>query len=404
MKALSVDARRILTAQAVRAFAYGFGALLLGTTLERRGFSSVQVGLILGAVTAGIVLGQLIVARVGDRWGRRRCYLALHLALSAVGIVFATADTVWPLILVSLTGALSTDVIESGPFTSLEQAMLAGELDRKQLAKGFGWYNAVAAAAGSLGALAAGLPGAIRSVWPTAPDDQQWFLLFVPVAAVGAIAAARLSPKVEIEAAQDQTLTRSVLTRSRSNVLRLGGLFALDSLGGGFVVQAFIVYWLALRFDASQSTLGLAFFLMGVLQTASFLAAPLLARRFGLLNTMVFTHLPSNVLLAAVAFAPNLPVALGLLFARVALSQMDVPTRQAYLMALVSPEERTAAAAFTNTARYLIRPLGASLAGKALSIAVGLPFFAAGALKILYDLTLWQWFRRVPIDDGRADQ
>jgi predicted MFS family arabinose efflux permease len=397
---LSADARRILIAQAIRAFAYGFGALLLGTSLERRGFSPQQVGLILGSVTAGVVVAQLVVARAGDRWGRRRSYLVLHLALGLVGIVFATSDTLWPLILVALSGALSTEVIESGPFTSLEQAMLAGELDRNQLAKGFGWYNAIAAAAGSLGALAAGLPDAIRSAWSGAPSDDQWFLLFVPAAAMGAIAAARLSPNVEADLSEKKADNRSVFPRSRSNVLRLGGLFALDSFGGGFTVQAFIVYWLTVRFDASRSVLGLAFFAMGILQTASFLAAPLLAKRFGLLQTMVFTHLPSNVLLAAVAFAPTLPIAIGLLLARVSLSQMDVPTRQAYVMGLVLPEERTAAAAFTNTARYVVRPLGPTLAGLAQSLAIGLPFVAAGLIKIVYDLTLWQWFRRVPLNDN----
>lgn len=398
MKSLSPDARRILIAQSLRAFGYGFAALLLGSTLEARGFSSTQVGLVLGAVTAGIVVAQLAVARLADRWGRRQTYLGFHFALAAVGVVFALSSPVWALILVALTGALSTEVIESGPFTSIELAMLAGELNRNLFAKGFGWYNAVAAAAGSIGALAAGVPEVIRQIWPGTPKQDRWFLVLVLVAGAGAVAAAKLSDRVEMRSDSIRAVRPSRMGPSRSNVVRLGGLFAVDSFGGGFVVQAFIVYWLTIRFSAEISSLGLAFFVMGLLQTASFLAAPVLAGRFGLLNTMVFTHLPSNVLLAAVAFAPNLPVALGLLFARVALSQMDVPTRQAYLMALVQPEERTAAAAYTNTTRYVVRPLGAGLTGVAQSLAPGLPFLAAGALKIIYDLTLWRWFRTVPLD------
>jgi len=399
---LSPDARRIFIVQALRAFGYGFGALLLGSTFEARGFSSTQVGLVLGAVTAGIVVAQLMVAQLTDRWGRRRTYLGLHVALAAVGVVFALSSPVWLLIIVALTGALSTEVIESGPFTSIELAMLAGELDRHIFAKGFGWYNAVAAAAGSVGALAAGVPDVIRKIWPGTPHQDRWFLLLVLVAVAGATVAARLSDRVEMTRDAATAVRRSRLGPSRSNVARLGGLFALDSFGGGFVLQAFIVYWLTIRFDAEIGSLGLAFFVMGLLQTASFLTAPVLAGRFGLLNTMVFTHLPSNVLLAVVAFAPSLPVALGLLFARVALSQMDVPTRQAYLMALVQPNERTAAAAYTNTTRYVVRPLGAGLSGVAQSLALGLPFLAAGALKIVYDITLWRWFRTVPLDTSHG--
>ena len=179
--------------------------------------------------------------------------------------------------------------------------------------------------------------------------------------------------------------------------MRLAGLFALDSFGGGFVVQAFVAYWLAQRFGASLGVVGVVFFAVGVLQTGSFLVAPRLAERFGLLHTMVFTHLPSNVLLAAIAFAPTLGIAVALLLARTVLSQMDVPTRQAYVMALVTPEERTAAAAYTNTARYIVRPIGPLLAGAAQSIALGLPFLIAGSIKSVYDLVLWRWFSHVEL-------
>jgi predicted MFS family arabinose efflux permease len=320
--------------------------------------------------------------------------------LAIVGVVFAQSATVWVLALVALTGALSTEVVESGPFTSLEQAMLATELRGEGLARGFGVYNAVAAAAGSLGALAALLPGVVREVWSGAPADQRWFLLFVPTAAAGVLLTRRLSTVVEptrgtSEDRQPGARGRGGLGRSRPTVTRLAGLFAADALGGGFVVQSFIAFWLTRRFGASTGTVAVVFFAFGVLQTVSFLAAPRLANRFGLLSTMVFTHLPSNVLLIAVAFAPNLAVAVALLLARVALSQMDVPTRQAYVMAVVDPPERTAAAGYTNTARYVARPAGPALAGAVTSVWLGAPFLIAGTVKSAYDLALWSWFRHV---------
>jgi predicted MFS family arabinose efflux permease len=187
------------------------------------------------------------------------------------------------------------------------------------------------------------------------------------------------------------------LHRSRRIVLRLSALFALDSFGGGFVPQTFIAYLFTRKYDASPHTLAIVLFAIGILQAFSFQAAVRIAGRIGLLRTMVFTHLPSNLLLAALAFAPTLPAAIALLLARFALSQMDVPTRQAYVMAVVDPSERTAAAAYTNTARYLTRPVAPLLAGAAIRGALGLPFLLAGALKSVYDIGLYLVFRSVPL-------
>src|SRR6266567_3869642 len=325
-------------------------------------------------------------------------------ALRAFAYGFAAAVPLWMLLAASLTGALSTEVVESGPFTSLEQPMLATGLARGRQVAGFGLYNAVATAAGSLGALAAGLPGLVRHWWPSPPADGRYFLVFVPVALAGAVVAARLSPAVEASAAeappgQQQGTPRrgSTLGRSRPVVYRLCGLFAVDSLGGGFVIQAFVAYWLSARFGATAGAIGIVFFASGLLQSLSFLVAVRLGQRFGLLRTMVFTHLPSNLLLMAVAFAPGFGWAAGLWLARVSLSQMDVPARQAYVMALVDPAEQTGAAAYTNTARYLTRPLGPVLAGASQAIALGLPFLLAGVIKTGYDLALWRWFRHVPL-------
>jgi MFS family permease len=324
--------------------------------------------------------------------GRRRWYAGLYALLGVVAVVFAVSGSVWLLAVAALTGVLSTEVIESGPFTSLEQPMLAADLRGRAEVHGFGMYNAIAAVAGSFGALAAAVPELVGTSEPA-----RWFLVLVPVAAVGWWLARRLSDAVEPVATRWST---GRLERSRSTVSRLASLFALDSFAGGFTVSAFVAYWLRARFDASPAIIAATFFAVGVLQTVSFLAAPRLADRFGLLRTMVFTHLPSNLLLASVAFAPNLVMAIVLLLARTVLSQMDVPTRQTYVMALVEPNERTPAAAYTNTARYLSRPAGPPLAALAQTIALGLPFVISGGLKSAYDLTLWRWFRHVPIPDA----
>jgi len=371
--------------------------VLLASALADRGLSAIKVGVVLGALVTGTVIAQLAVARWADGWGRRHSYQLLYLALGVAGAVFASTAPLWLLVLVALTGALSVEVIESGPFTSLELSMLAGRLDTNALASGFGWYNAIAAAAGSLGALAAALPQFARTVWDGAPTDRVWFLLFLPIAAIGVIIARRLTPAVEVAGRRSRG---APLGPSRPAVTRLAGLFAVDAFGGGFVVQTFIAFWLIDRFDATTANVGVLFAAIGVIQTLSFLVAPILARRWGLLNTMVFTHLPSNLLLTAVAFAPNLPVAAGLLLARTALSQMDVPTRQAYVITLVGPEERTAAIAYTNTARYLVRPIGPLLAGAALTFTAGAPFIIAGIIKSIYDLTLYGWFRTVPLPNS----
>jgi predicted MFS family arabinose efflux permease len=385
------DRDRILAAQAVRAFAYGMGAVVLGTSLAARGWSTTRVGALLGCVLAGTILTSVLVATRGDRIGRRRLYAALFIALGLTGAVFASTDRFWLLAVVSLLGALSTEVVESGPFTSLEQPLLAERTGGHARTRTFGTYNAIAAIAGSLGALAASGSSLI------AGGSQTLFWSFVPVGLLGAVIAVSLSPAVEPAAAAPANARR--LTRSRRRVLGLSALFAVDSFGGGFVVQSFIAYYLADRFGASLEQLGVVFFTLGVLQTASFLAAPRLAERFGLLNTMVFTHLPSNLLLAAIAFAPTMNVAVALLLARQTLSQMDVPTRQAYVMALVPPGERTTAAGSTNTARYLVRPVGPLLAGATQQVALGFPFLLAGTIKSTYDLVLWRRFRHVELDD-----
>ena len=393
--AITGDGRKILAAQGLRALGYGSASVLLGASLEARGWTGGQVGLLLGAILAGTAMLSFVLARRGDRLGRRRMYALLFLGLSVTGLAFGLTDRLWILLLVALTGTMSTEVVESGPFTSLEQAMLPATVPPDRRTRVFGTYNVVATVAGSLGALAAGGPALLRGLWPGLPADHRFFLLLVPLGLAGMAVARSLSPRVEAPVAEGKP--RRPLDRSRRPVLGLSALFAVDSLAGGFVLQSFLAYWFRLRYGVSLEVLGLVFFLVGLLQAASFMAATRLAERIGLLNTMVFTHLPSNVLLGAIPFAPNLPVAVALLLCRFALSQMDVPTRQAYLVALVEPQELTAAAAYTNAARYAVRPLGPLLGGLAQQAALGLPFLLGGGIKAAYDLALWVWFRRVPL-------
>lgn len=350
------------------------------------------MGLVLAAIVAGSAAASLALGRWGDRLGRARAYRLLYLALALGGVVLAAGGPAWLLALVALSGALSTEVVESGPFTTLEQVMLAGAGARQpQLVRGFGVYNAVATAAGAAGALLGTLPADQRLLGGT--------LALVGVA--GVLLATRLPEGVEAPAAE-RAGPRRPLGSSRGPVLRLAGLFAVDSLAGGLVVQAWIAYWLGVRYGAPTRVIGVVFAGVGVLQAASFLAAPAIANRVGLLPTMVFTHLPSNLLLAAVPLAPSLPVAVGLLLARTCLSQMDVPTRQAYVMALVPPAERTAAAAVTNTARYVTRPVGTALAGLLQPLGLGIPFLVAGVVKSAYDLALWRLFRPIQLPADTA--
>ena len=384
------DVRLIFSVQAIRAFLYGFGSILIGASLAAGGFSAAEVGIVFTAMLVGMAISSIAVGRWGEGIGRRTTYAGLLAVMGVAGATFALTGSLPILVIAALTGTMSTDPNESGPITSLEQAMLASAPSAER-ARVYGRYNAVAYLAGAIGALAAGGPTALRDLLPGVPPDQRWLLL-LPVGAVASVLlAARLSPRVEVEATP---AARRGLHRSRGTVRRLSALFALDAFAGGFIVQTFVVYWFADRFGAGADAMGLAFFGAGLLQAGSSVAAGWLGGRIGLLNTMVFTHLPSNVLLALVAVAPTLPVAIGLLLARSALSQMDVPARQAYLAALVDPAERTAAAGYTNAARHAVRPAGPLLASVSMGMAAGLPFVVAGTLKIVYDLALYVTFRR----------
>jgi MFS family permease len=387
------DLRRILAVQALRAFAYGFGTVILPTALLDSGLSDAQAGMVFTAMLAGMAVSAIGVGFLGDRVGRRRLYVGLLCVMGGAGIVFALTDSVLALVLAALTGTMSTDANESGPITSLEQAMI-GQAPSSSRVHVFGRYNAIAYLAGAVGALAAGGPGVLRDALPSLPADQRWLLLLPVIAVACVVLAGGLSPTVE-----SGTLRPArPLQRSRSNVIRLSSLFAVDAFAGGFIVTTFIVFWFERRFGASPLLMAVVIFASGLLQAGSSIVAARLGARFGLLRTMVFTHLPSNVLLVLVPLMPSLGFAIALVLVRFTLSQMDVPTRQAYIAAMVDPEERTAAAAFTNTSRFVARPFGPAIGSALMSnVALGAPFVVAGALKSGYDLLLWRFFRRIEL-------
>ncbi len=393
------DLRTIVRIQGLRAALYGFASVLLGASLAAGGLGEAAVGGIFTAMLGGMALSSFGVGLWGERLGRRRLYALLFVVMGAAGTVFALTQWVPALIIAALTGTLSTDPNESGPITSLEQAMI-GSAPAGLRARIFGRYNAVAYLAGSLGALAAGGPAVLRSVWPAVPASQRWLLAFPLIGVLCALGAKRLSAAVEAGTGARGRAEPRRLVRSRSTVQRLAALFSLDSFAGGFVVQSFLVFWFGRRFGASPELMGVVFFGAGLLQAASSIAAGRLGVRIGLLNTMVFTHLPSNLLLAAIPFAGSLPLAIVFLLARSALSQMDVPARQAYVVTMVDASERTAASAYTNTARYVTRPAGPVAAGFLMQhVGLALPFVVAGGLKIVYDLALYARFRQIPLPE-----
>jgi MFS family permease len=391
------DVRLIFSVQAVRAILYGFSSILIGSSLAASGLDSVAVGAIFTAMLLGMAVSSLIVGRFGEAVGRRRIYVSLLAVMGLAGTVFALTDFLPLLVLAALTGTLSTDPNEAGPITSVEQAMLA-ETPRAERSRVYGRYNAVAYLSGAIGSLVAGGPSALRDLLPGLPPDQRWLLL-MPLGAFACILnARRLSVMIEVST-PDPGVVRG-LQRSKAAVRRLAGLFSLDAFAGGFIVGSFIVFWFGREFDADAEMMGLVFFGVGLLQAGSSVAAGWLGSRIGFLNTMVFTHLPSNALLALIPLAPSLGWAIALLLGRSVLSQMDVPARQAYVAELVDPAERTAAAGYTNAARHLVRPAGPVLASWSMGMAAGLPFVIAGGLKVVYDLVLYFTFRRVRLGDN----
>jgi MFS family permease len=399
---LSGDGRGLLLARMLRTFAYGYLGVVLALYLRALSIDEALIGLILTAAIAGSTIMTVAWSLVADRYGRRRTAVTMAALMAVGGLIFAVSGHPLLLILGAMTGTISATSSEVGIFNTIDQAVLPQTTDERHRTWAFTVYNLVGNLSGAVGSLAAALVGVFAAIGLSGADAYR--PLFVVYAAIGLANLAifaTLSPAVE--RARIEGERRFVgIHRSGGTVARLSALFALDAFAGGFVVNSLVAYWFSVRWGLDAGTLGLIFFWVGVVTSVSFLAAGWLAARIGLLNTMVFTHLPSNVLLLLVPLAPTAWLAVLVFLARMSISQMDVPTRQSYTMAVVDPEERTATAGITNVARTTAAAVSPTLAGWAFSVAaLGVPFFVAGGLKIVYDLAIFATVRRVhPPEEG----
>ena len=400
------DLRLLFATRALRMFAFGVGSVVLVLHLTAAGVPEASIGVLLSLTLLGDVVVSLAVTTRADRAGRRRMLALGGVLVGLAGLAFATTTTFGVLAAAAIVGVISPSGNEAGPFLPIEQAALAQALPPERRTGAFAWYQLVGALATAAGALCGGAGASALQRAGTAPL-RSYQLLFAGYAVAGAalaILAGRLSPAVEAPAAREAPRAALGLHQSRGVVLRLSALFAVDAFAGGLVVQSFVAWWFHRRFGAGPATLGAIFFGANLLAGVSALSAAWVARRIGLLRTMILTHLPSNLLLVAVPLAPSLPLAVGLLLARFSISQMDVPTRQSYTMAVVAPDERAAAAGTTGIARTIgaaVAPLAAGPLYASAALAA-LPFLVAGGLKVAYDLALWRAFRGVKAEGERG--
>lgn len=393
---LQPDGKKLLVTRGLRTFGYGYLAVALGLYLQQLGLSSFQVGLVLTAAVAGSALMNILWSLVADRFGRRRAIATMAALMVAGGLVFALGDRLWLLILGAFTGTISASSAEVGPFVTVEQAILPQTAPDERRTWLFSIYDTVGSLAGAAGALFTGAVALFARFGLTgAGSYRPLFVIYAGIGLLNLVFFLSLSERVE-SARVDRQRRLTGLHRSTGLVAKLSALFGLDALAGGLVLQSIVAYWFHLRWGLSPATLGVLFFWAGLLSGASLLAAGWMAQRFGLLKTMVFSHLPSNLLLILVPVAPAAWLAILLFLARMSVSQMDVPTRKSYTMAVVAPDERTAAAGITNVARTVASAVSPLVSGVAIGIgALGLPFFIAGGLKVVYDGLVYATFRNV---------
>jgi MFS family permease len=410
LRGLNRDGRLLFGLRTLRMFGYGFLAVVLVLYLDALGLDALTIGAILTLTLVGDTLVSLWLTTNADRLGRRRVLVAGSLLMVVAGLAFAS--TSWPslLILAATIGVISPTGNEVGPFLAVEQAALSQSIEGSRRTATFAWYNLVGYVATASGALLAGAVSQVLIDGGSAPADA-YRAIVVGYALIGvamALGGSRLGVGVEAEPRDgvDEVRRRFGLGRSRRVVLRLSALFSIDAFAGGFIPLSLMAYWFHLRFGVEPAVLGTIFFASNLLAAVSALSAARIAARIGLINTMVFTHLPSNVLLILVPLMPNLPLAVGVLLLRFCLSQMDVPTRQSYVMAVVDPDERSAAAGVTGIARTTGAALSPAVSAVLVSNAAlaALPFYLAGGLKIAYDLLLYRAFRSMrPVDERTAE-
>jgi predicted MFS family arabinose efflux permease len=395
------DAKRLLASRALRGFADGLVSVLLPSYLTAIGFSSFRIGAIVFGTLFGSAAVTLWIGLVSHRLGSRPVLLGASVLMLATGLGFASITSFWPLFAVAVAGTLNPSAGDVSLFLPVEQASLAETVASHDLTAIFSRYNIAGAFAGALGALASGLPAAAVSrlgcsmlvAWRCG------FFTYSAIAVITAIIYGSLSPAIESVPPKART---APLAKSRPTVLKLAALFSLDSMGGGFVIQSLLALWLFRRFNLSAGIAGVFFFFAGLLGALSQFVSSWLAARVGRINTMVYTHLPSNALLILAALMPGVRSTLVCLLVRYSISSMDVPARQSYVMAVVAPEERAAAASVTNVPRSLASAIAPLPAGAMLDLTTfGWPLVCAGALKMVYDFLLLAQFRSLKPADER---
>jgi len=398
---MNKDIRILFSTRILRMFAYGFLSVVLALYLAQRGLSEGQIGLLLTLTLAGDAAITLWITTSADRVGRRRMLIIGAGLMIMAGLIFNLTGNYILLVVTAIIGVISPSGNEIGPFLSIEQAALSQLLPDQKRTQIFAWYNLVGSFATASGALAGGGLSQLLQAGGTTPLNSYRAVLlgYTLVGVVLADLFLLLSHSVEAPKLAEGPVTprRLGLHRSRGVVFRLSSLFAVDAFAGGLVVQSMVAYWFNIKFGVQPAVLGGIFFGANILAGISALSATWIARRIGLINTMVFTHIPSNILLILVPLMPTLPLAITALLLRFSISQMDVPTRQSYTMAVVSPDERSAAMGVTSIARSVGATLSPAITGQLLAAPglIGAPFVIAGGLKILYDLLVWRGFRSI---------
>jgi len=401
---LSRDLLLINAAAFLRSFTFGLTGVVLGIYLFRVGLSSFTIGIIIGAGLVGSALAAVGVTAQADRVGRRRTLTVLALLGATGAAALALTPAVPILMMMAFVGMLNGTGTDRSAASSLEQAIIPGLVPATSRTWTLSWYNVVLDAAGSLGSLAAGLPFLLQR-WLSLPLLASYRAVFVGCAFLNVITAVLYpfaSAGVEVSKPATETSSHHISPATKRVVAKLAGLFSLDAFGGGFLTDALVAYWFFRRFGVAEESLGVLFFVVHLLNAASHLGAAWLARRIGLVNTMVLTHLPSSLFLIAAAFAPSLKVAVLLFLCREALVEMDVPTRQSYVAAVVLPNERTFASGITNLARNVFWAIGSSVAGFFMqSVAFSAPLVIGGGVKVSYDLLLYRAFRKLKPPEER---
>jgi MFS family permease len=394
--ALERNGKIVLAARTLRSFAFGLNSVALGLYLAGIGLEGGQIGLVLSAALAGTLGLTLVIALYGDRIGRRRLLMAGSALMMAAALVPVLGSQPLLLAAIALSGMVAVNANESTGLQTVDQALLPQTVPPEQRTAAFALYNLLAALAAAVGALSIGLfPGIGAALGLRGADVYlPAFVLYGLIGLVCLLIQSRLDAQAE---SGERIQRRFAIDKSRAIVGRMSVLYGLDSFAGSFTVQSFIAYYFVAAFGADPAAVGALLFGSNVLAALSFPVAARLSRRFGLINTMVFTHIPSSLFLFGVAFAPSFVVAAPLWLARAALSSMDVPTRQSYTMAVVDPAERTGAAGITSLARAIALVPGPAIAGALLvPLGLGVPLLATGALKIVYDLSLFALFRSHP--------